>query len=92
MLLLSRCVRGCVNQEEHHNSLVSAGGDASTEEEEEEEKEGLSLKDTDVIDGMLEIIAILWTGIAQQLAKVSPRDSNMNLKSQFDVFIWIWLR
>ncbi|XP_030855770.1 condensin-2 complex subunit G2 [Strongylocentrotus purpuratus] len=69
MLLLSRCVRGCVNQEEHHNSLVSAGGDASTEEEEEEEKEGLSLKDTDVIDGMLEIIAILWTGIAQQLAK-----------------------
>ncbi|XP_041457703.1 condensin-2 complex subunit G2-like [Lytechinus variegatus] len=69
MLLLSRCLRGCINQEEHHNSMMSAGGDNSTEEEEEEEREGLSLKDTDVIDGMLEIIVILWTGIAQQLAK-----------------------
>ncbi|XP_071503358.1 condensin-2 complex subunit G2-like [Diadema antillarum] len=84
MLVLCRCVRGCIKQAQQ-GSIGGGGGDTSaaggedeeqgmegTEEEEEEEKEneeGLSLKDKEVIDGMLEIIAILWTGIAHQLAK-----------------------
>lgn len=36
----------------------------------EEDDDGLSLKDKDVLSGMMEIIAILWTGLADELAKV----------------------
>ena len=55
--------------------VLKGGKEEEEEGKENEDEEGLSLKDTDVIDGMLEIIAILWTGIAQQLAKVSINTS-----------------
>lgn len=54
------------------DSSISSSGDNELDKENEDvgEDAELSLKDKDVLNGMLEIIAILWTGIGNQLTKV----------------------
>ena len=80
-MLLGQCGLGCVRRAQPTNGRARAEAEDGTGEEkeneaspgdEEDEEETLTIQDTDVMEGMLEIIAVLWTGISDQLAKVNP--------------------
>ena len=76
MILLGKCILGCVRQAQQANNgghLEQGQGDGDSSQNEsqvEDDEQTLSLKDDDVMEGMLEIIAILWAGINSQLSKV----------------------
>ncbi|PIK39644.1 putative condensin-2 complex subunit G2 [Apostichopus japonicus] len=92
MLLLCRCLRGCIKATQGNppmnasgDSSISSSGDNELDKENEDvgEDAELSLKDKDVLNGMLEIIAILWTGIGNQLTKPSNQHLKMMLVKKF---------
>ncbi|PIK47295.1 putative condensin-2 complex subunit G2, partial [Apostichopus japonicus] len=93
MLLLCRCLRGCIKATQGESPSMNASGDSSIsssgdneldkENEDVGEDAELSLKDKDVLNGMLEIIAILWTGIGNQLTKPSNQHLKMMLVKKF---------
>ncbi|XP_071943321.1 condensin-2 complex subunit G2-like isoform X2 [Antedon mediterranea] len=60
ILLIGQCVFGCVQR-----SLNSS--DSEDEVEKENDGEVLTLADKDIIDGLLEVMVIIWTNIEHQL-------------------------
>ncbi|XP_033625419.1 condensin-2 complex subunit G2-like [Asterias rubens] len=92
LMLLGQCVLGCVRRAQPTNGRARAEAEDGTGEEkeneaspgdEEDEEETLTIQDTDVMEGMLEIIAVLWTGISDQLAKPENQTTKKKLVSRF---------
>ncbi|KAJ8036414.1 Condensin-2 complex subunit G2 [Holothuria leucospilota] len=96
MLLLCRCIRGCIRAAKAETPPMNASGDSSVtssedskmetqmdKENENEDEDGLSLKDKDVMEGMLEIVAILWTSIGTELSKPANGALKMKLISKY---------
>ncbi|XP_038078115.1 condensin-2 complex subunit G2-like isoform X2 [Patiria miniata] len=91
LLLLGQCILGCVrkaqskNGQSQTNPTQGAGQDEGEEEKENvvRDEDSLSLQDTDIMEGMLEIIAVLWTGINDQLAKPENQTTKKQLVSRF---------
>ena len=86
MVLLGKCILGCVRQAQlpfanngNASSQVDGAGDnpQNDDSQAEDVEETLSLKDDDVMEGMLEIIAILWASINSQLSKVRAQNGQI---------------
>ncbi|XP_022081754.1 condensin-2 complex subunit G2-like isoform X2 [Acanthaster planci] len=97
LLLLGQCILGCIRKAQSANGQPQRkegeGQEAGEEEDgkeneaglrgEDGDEESLSLQDADIMEGMLEIIAVLWTGINDQLAKLENQTTKKQLVSRF---------
>ncbi|XP_033124191.1 condensin-2 complex subunit G2-like [Anneissia japonica] len=62
LLLVCQCIFGCVNRSTSNDNDSDEETDKNADEE-----DTLSLADKDIIDGLLEVMVILWTSIDHQL-------------------------